>query len=334
VFLNPILVKPDRAADLRDTAYTLMNTTMPVPGSPQDAASPSGDDGRMRCDIAGIPFDFVVATEVAGMIDTWRRSGVRNYISITNAHSVMVCRRDAEMRQATTHAALTLPDSIGIVLAAMILGYGRYQRTTGPELMLRICDQGREYGLRHFFFGGGAGVAERLALRLSERFPGLAVAGTYAPPFRYLDAAEDQAVVDRINVSRADVLWVGLGAPKQEKWIAGHAGQIQATTMIGVGAAFDFHSGKVKWAPTWMRRMGLEWIHRLVLNPKRMWRRNLDSPLFVGLVCWQRMRMALYGQGAMPECGAAATSAPGTTNTNRDSRPDGGVARDLHHTAR
>jgi N-acetylglucosaminyldiphosphoundecaprenol N-acetyl-beta-D-mannosaminyltransferase len=317
--------------DIRQTASSVVNNAVPVPGLPQDEATAS--HCHLRGNIAGIAFDFVAATEVARIIDSWRRAGVRNYISITNAHSVMVCRRDAEMRRATTHAALTLPDSIGIVLAAMILGYGRYQRTTGPDLMLKVCDQGRDYGLRHFFYGGDTGVAERLAQRLSARFPGLAISGTYTPPFRRLDPAEDQADVDRINASRPDVLWVGLGAPKQEKWMAGHAGKIQATTMVGVGAAFDFHSGKVKWAPTWMRQIGLEWAHRLILNPRRMWRRNLDSPLFLALICWQGMRMAFHRTGASSDYGMVASAQPAPLGTG-ESHPDSEATRDLHRVAR
>jgi N-acetylglucosaminyldiphosphoundecaprenol N-acetyl-beta-D-mannosaminyltransferase len=148
-----------------------------------------------------------------------------------------------------------------------------------------------------------------------------------------LDPNEDQADVERINASRADVLWVGLGAPKQEKWMAAHAGQIQATTMVGVGAAFDFHSGKVKWAPTWMRRMGLEWAHRLILNPKRMWRRNLDSPLFVVSVCGQRLRTAFRRGGAKSEYGMVDSTAA-RPDGGIDCRTDNGTARDLHRIAR
>ena len=307
---------------------------MPVAASPQHGASLPDRDRHVRGNIAGIHFDFVIATEVARMIDSWRRSGVHNYLSITNAHSVMVCRRDSEMHWATTHAALTLPDSIGIVLAAMILGYGRCHRTSGPELMLRICDQGREYGLRHFFYGGDAGVPERLAMHLGARFPGLAVAGTYAPPFRRLEPDEDQAVVDRINASRPDVLWVGLGAPKQEKWMASHAGQIQATTMIGVGAAFDFHSGNVKWAPTCDAPAGIGMDPSA--DPESQARCGAATSTARCSSGWCARKGCGWRSAVVAPCRNAAWSrlpSPG--------RPipwtvaaDGEVARDLHHRAR
>jgi N-acetylglucosaminyldiphosphoundecaprenol N-acetyl-beta-D-mannosaminyltransferase len=155
--------------------------------------------------------------------------------------------------------------------------------------MLRICDFGRAHGLKHFFYGGAPGVAEKLAANLQSQFPGMIVAGCACPPFRALTEQEDQAMVDAINASGADVVWIGLGAPKQEKWMAAQAGKLNAAATIGVGAAFDFHAGNVRWAPRWMRNWGLEWMYRLWCEPKRMWRRNLDSPLFLIAVILQLM---------------------------------------------
>ncbi len=242
--------------------------------------------GSVR-NIAGIDFNFLQIRETSGMIDRWRRTGRRAYIALVNPHSVMTARRDSGMGRATDRADLVLPDGIGIILAARMLGYGRHHRVTGPALMLHIADAGRELGLRHFFYGGREGIAESLAQNLSEKYPGLQVAGTFCPPFRQLSESEDQAIVDQINASRADVIWVGMGAPKQEKWMAQHIGRIKATALIGVGAAFDFHSGNMKWAPGWVRKIGCEWAYRLLCEPRRMWRRNLDSPLFLLTVARQ-----------------------------------------------
>ena len=155
--------------------------------------------------------------------------------------------------------------------------------------MLKLCDAGRNKSYRHFFYGGGPDVAAKLAQRLSQSFPGLAVAGTYTPPFRPLSTEEDPRVVERINDAHPDIVWVGLGAPKQEKWMAEHFGKINATAMIGVGAAFDFHAQTVKWAPAWVRKLGLEWAYRLTQQPRHLWRRNLDSPLFLAEVIRQRL---------------------------------------------
>jgi N-acetylglucosaminyldiphosphoundecaprenol N-acetyl-beta-D-mannosaminyltransferase len=200
-----------------------------------------------------------------------------------------MCRQDAALQQATQGAALTLPDGVGIILAANLLGYSHQGRVTGPLLMLRLCDWGRAERLRHFFYGGAVGVAEALAWRLTRRYPGLDVAGTCRPPFRELTPSEDTEIVRRINATKPGVVWVGLGSPKQEKWMARHVGQIDAAALIGVGAAFDFHSGRVRWAPAWMRRMGIEWAYRLLLEPRRMWRRNVNSVFFLAGVLRQRV---------------------------------------------
>lgn len=252
----------------------------------------------MQADVAGVAFDFVLLRQVLDAVEQWKLTGHRSYICLTNPHSVMLCRRDEQMRRATLSAGLTLPDGVGVVLAAELLGYGRQHRVTGPALMLDLCERGVERGIRHYFYGGAEGVAEELARRMSAQFPGLIVAGTCCPPFRTLTDAEDEQIVQRINAASADVVWVGLGAPKQEKWMRDHAGRVSATAMIGVGAAFDFHSGRVSWAPWWVRKLGIEWAYRLALEPRRMWRRNLDSPLFLARVLLQaggqRVRAALH----------------------------------------
>lgn len=248
--------------------------------------------------ILGVRFDLVGYESAFKTIETWRDNSSRKYITITNPHSVLMCYRDEEMGQATRQAGMTLPDGAGIILGAILLGYKNCGRVTGPTLMLKLCDWGREEGYRHFFYGGKEGVAERLKERLCQVYPDLQVVGTYCPPFRQLSEQEDQEIVRAINATHPDIVWVGLGAPKQEKWMAEHLGRINATAMIGVGAAFDFHSGRAKWAPAWMRRLGLEWAYRLAQNPRRMWRRYLDSPLFLSKVIWQRLTMAL---GLIPE---------------------------------
>ena len=247
-----------------------------------------------RLSVAGINFDFIPQGHILDILQNWRITGKRTYLAVTNPHSVMLCRRDPDMRHATAHATLTLPDGVGIILAAKLLGYGRRHRCTGPALMLEICDRGRELNFRHFFLGGAQGIPEKLAHRLQSRFPGLHVCGTLSPPFRHLSDDEDNQLVRYINSTKPDILWIGLGAPKQEIWMANHFGRIHAPVMIGVGAAFDFHSGNLSWAPGWVRRFGIEWAYRLLREPRRMWRRNLDSPLFLLHVLAQSLRSRLY----------------------------------------
>jgi N-acetylglucosaminyldiphosphoundecaprenol N-acetyl-beta-D-mannosaminyltransferase len=161
------------------------------------------------------------------------------------------------------------------------LGHPDQLRISGPDLMWQICEQAPASGVSCFLYGATDATLAKLTSALGQAFPELQIAGAYAPPFRALSEAEDLDVIDRINASGAGIVWVGLGCPKQELWMAAHRGRIQAV-MLGVGAAFDFHSGVVKRAPPWMRRVGLEWLHRLCSNPGRLWKRYLVSnTLFV-----------------------------------------------------
>jgi N-acetylglucosaminyldiphosphoundecaprenol N-acetyl-beta-D-mannosaminyltransferase len=237
--------------------------------------------------IVGVGVHLTTYEEVVRMIQAWKDEGRREYVVVVNPHSVMMCHRDRDMGWATRNAALTLPDGVGITLAARMLGYQHCGRVTGPALMLRLCECGRRYQLRHYFYGAAEGVSECLAERLCGAYPGLQVAGTCAPPFRPPTREEDEQIVRLINSAHPDIVWVGLGAPLQEKWMAEHVGRISAAALIGVGAAFDFHSGHVKWAPHWIRTAGLEWAFRLAGHPGRLWRRNVDSPLFLISVTWQ-----------------------------------------------
>lgn len=254
----------------------------------------------VKRDILKIGFHLASYADAMETIERWKRCGRRGYVAMTPPHAVMESRWDAQMRRALQRADMVLPDGIGIILAARLLGYPNQGRTTGPTLMLRVCDWGHRQGFRHFFYGGAEGIADRLAEHLAEKYPGLQVAGTYCPPFRPLSEQEDRDVVDMINTTEPDIVWVGLGAPKQEKWMARHVGRIAATALIGVGAAFDFHSGNTKWAPSWIRKLGLEWAYRLAHDPKRLWLRNLYNPLFLAEVLGQRAMLTLGRRQAAP----------------------------------
>jgi len=244
--------------------------------------------------ILDVDFDLIDYPSVLRQIVDWKEQGSHKSITITNPHSVILCRNDEQMQKATKSAALTLPDGIGIILAAKILGYSHNGRLTGPDLMLKCCDKGRENNYRHFFYGGAEGIADKLAEKLSKKYSGLTVAGTYCPPFRKISKKEDAEIVEMINDTKPDILWVGLGAPKQEIWMADHLDRIKATAMIGVGAAFDFHSGNIKRAPQWMQKCHLEWTHRLLADPIRMWQRYLiNGPFFLSKVIAQKIAVTL-----------------------------------------
>jgi N-acetylglucosaminyldiphosphoundecaprenol N-acetyl-beta-D-mannosaminyltransferase len=161
-------------------------------------------------------------------------------------------------------------------------GAAHMRRVCGRDLMREVCQLAVERGWSSFFYGGGPGVPELLVERLTTRFPGFRVAGTWSPPFRPLTPDEDRLVIERINRSGADLVWVGLSTPKQERWMAAHASRLDAPALLGVGAAFDMHAGLVPQAPLWMQLSGLEWLYRLVREPRRLWRRYLrNNPRFV-----------------------------------------------------
>jgi N-acetylglucosaminyldiphosphoundecaprenol N-acetyl-beta-D-mannosaminyltransferase len=215
-------------------------------------------------------------------------SGTRTRVHFCNVHSLVSAQDDAQLRQVFASPAIVFTDGMPLVWLAKLGGHAD-QRVSGPDIMESVIDGGRAKGYRHFFYGGEAGVPEELAAALTERFPGLQVAGTYSPPFRPLTTEEDQRVVDMINAAAPDFLWVGLGAPKQEFWVAEHRRRLNVPVMLAVGAAFNFHSGRSRRAPMWMQHAGLEWVHRLASEPRRLFGRYASTNLrFAALVLRSR----------------------------------------------
>lgn len=201
-------------------------------------------------------------------------------ISITNTESMYHALRRPEHMAYVQRADHSLCDGVGVIVAGWFWGL-RINRYNGPILQLDCSARGIEKGWRHYFYGGKEGVADEMARRLRAQFPGIQIVGTYCPPFRSLTPEEDQAVVDAINAAKPDIVWVGLGLLKQEQWIATHLGRIQTPWMVGVGAAFDYHSGAVPWAPRVLRALGLEWVFRLAIQPRLRARRYWWSFVFV-----------------------------------------------------
>ncbi len=205
-------------------------------------------------------------------------SAPARYVCVTTVHGVGEARADPAFRRILNASWLTTPDGMPLVW----LGPRGIERVYGPDLLLAVCDAGRTVGLTHYFYGGNPGVAEELSARLTARFPGLAVVGTVTPPFRPLNATEAATLRADVARTRPDVIWVGLGTPKQERFMAEFAPTLDAGVLIGIGAAFDFHSGRVRQAPRWMQRSGLEWLFRLCTEPRRLGPRYLKTnPLFV-----------------------------------------------------
>jgi N-acetylglucosaminyldiphosphoundecaprenol N-acetyl-beta-D-mannosaminyltransferase len=209
-------------------------------------------------------------------IGRWASGHRSSYVCVCNTHSLTVMRQSSAVRQAIQSSDLATPDGMPVALMLRRLGFHGQPRINGPDLMWRLCGLAEQSDIAVFFYGNTEATLAALQRRLEQSFPRLTVAGTLAPPFRALTPAEDRAAVDAINRSGAGLVFVSLGCPKQELWMAEHRGRIDAV-MIGVGAAFDFHAGTLKRAPRWMQRAGLEWLHRLAGEPRRLWRRYLVS---------------------------------------------------------
>jgi len=210
-----------------------------------------------------------------------RRRG-HHFFCFCEASLLSSILRDAELAQAVNRADAVFPDGIALVALARLRGHSLPQRIPGPSFLLAACADGVERGWRHFFYGGGPGVADKLAERLRRDYPGIAIAGTHCPPFRPLTASEELATRQMIESAKPDLLWVCLGSPKQERWCAEHVGQINVPIMLAVGAAFDFHTGQQAWAPKWIRKIGMEWAFRTLTGGKRTFLRNLRCVSVVG----------------------------------------------------
>ena len=221
--------------------------------------------------------------EVVAWMEAVIAAGARAYVTAAAVNLVMSAREDPRARAAVLGATLAVPDGQPLVWALHALGHARATRVYGPDLMARFCARAAAGGTPIYLYGGrtpeALGLLER---RLRERFPGLQIAGGFSPPFRELTPEEEREVLAAIDASGAQVVWVGTGQPKQEKWMLAMRPRLSAPLLVGVGAAFDFHAGLVPQAPAWMQRRGLEWVYRLWREPRRLWRRYARyNPLFV-----------------------------------------------------
>jgi N-acetylglucosaminyldiphosphoundecaprenol N-acetyl-beta-D-mannosaminyltransferase len=233
--------------------------------------------------VLDVPLALTDYERALDWIDAAVAADAREYVCVAAVHTVMESRDDAALRSAVEGAAFTVPDGQPLAWALRALGHDIDARVYGPELMERACARAAGTGQRHYLYGGrDQSALFKLTLRLRQRFPGLRIVGGWSPPFRELSEAELDAVAADINRARPDVVWVGIGVPKQEKWMAAMRDRLDAPVLVGVGAAFDFHAGLVPQAPPWMQRHGLEWLFRLKQEPRRLWKRYArHNPRFV-----------------------------------------------------
>lgn len=219
----------------------------------------------------------------------------KGYVCITGVHGVMESQNDPQLRAIHNSAFLCTPDGMPMVWMGKLKGFKEMSRVYGPDLMLDIMEISKQFGIRHFFYGGANGVALELKRRFEEKFPGIQIVGTYEPPFRALNPDEQNQLTRLVSETKPDIFWVGLSTPKQERFMAEFLPKLDVALMVGVGAAFDFHSGRIRQAPRWMQRSGLEWFFRLCVEPKRLWRRYLsNNPRFVFRVACQLSGIKKY----------------------------------------
>ncbi len=227
--------------------------------------------------VSALNLDLAVST-ISRALEQKRKG----YICVTGVHGVSEAQAEPAFRDILNASFLNTPDGMPMVWMGRWQGFRDMGRVYGPDLMLRLCELSAGRGFTHFFYGGAPGVAEELKGRLEARFPGVRVVGTCSPPFRPLTVEEEAQLAERVSRLKPDLFWVGLSTPKQERFMAAHWQTLEATLFVGVGAAFDFHTGRVRQAPRWMQRSGLEWLFRLGCEPRRLWKRYLkNNPLFL-----------------------------------------------------
>ncbi|MGE0878842.1 MAG: WecB/TagA/CpsF family glycosyltransferase [Acidimicrobiia bacterium] len=257
------------------------------------AMGAAGERTYPLVDVLSVP---VTATTLSGAVDRverWIGSRTPGYVTFTGVHGVMECQSDSDLLAIHQQAAMVCADGMPMVWAAKSVGYRDVTRVYGPDFMLEMSARAAEKGYRYFFYGGKEGVAEQLAASLQARYPGLQVVGSYCPPFRALTPEEKAEVVERITASGADLVWVGLSTPKQERWMAEFCPVLDGPVLLGVGAAFDIHSGNLRQAPMWIRKRGFEWLYRLLMEPRRLWKRYLsNNPRFAWAILRRRPRRA------------------------------------------
>jgi N-acetylglucosaminyldiphosphoundecaprenol N-acetyl-beta-D-mannosaminyltransferase len=246
------------------------------PSRPAEMALKEPNVESATFDVLGVRTHPVQIGGVVERMQGWIRACDGSHsIAATSMHGIVEAQHDPSFKEALNATDLVVPDGMPLVWLGRRQGHVLPRRVYGPDLLLAFCEESAGDGYRHFFYGGEPCVAEQLAGSLKTRFQGLNVVGTCSPPFRLLSAKEDEEIVEMINRAAPDVLWVGLGAPKQERWMHEHKTRLRVPVMVGVGAAFDMLSGRRKQAPRWMRENGLEWFFRLLQEPRRLWRRYL-----------------------------------------------------------
>lgn len=248
-----------------------------------------------RVNILGVGVHAVNIPSALQAVADAVREGWKGYVCVTGVHGIMEAQKSVEMREILNSAFLNVPDGMPVVWVGRSRGFREMQRVYGPDFMLAVCERSVCEGWRHFLYGGRPGVAEKLQMVLQEKFSGITIAGTYTPPFRPLNSDEEADLQDQVRKAKPDCFWVGLSTPKQERFMSKALATLDVKVMFGVGAAFDVWTGNIQDAPAWMKRSGLQWLHRLIQEPQRLWRRYaVIVPSFLFLILLQMLGLKKY----------------------------------------
>jgi N-acetylglucosaminyldiphosphoundecaprenol N-acetyl-beta-D-mannosaminyltransferase len=279
-------------------------TQLQLSDAPPKLANPLCDGSRTvfesefvheYANVLGVKVSAIDLSRAVDMADRWIAAKNHGYICFTGVHGVMEAQSNSEFRHILNHAFISAPDGMPMSWVGHIQGFVKMNRVFGPDFMAAMCQLSIERNYRHFFYGGESGVAELLKEMLESRFPGLQVVGTYTPPFRSLTPEEEEEVFAQVRESRPHIIWIGLSTPKQERFMERYIDRLQVPLLVGVGAAFDYHTGRVRDCSDWIKRAGLQWLHRLLQNPRRLWKRYLwNNPAFIWNITLQMLRLKQY----------------------------------------
>ena len=255
---------------------------------------------RPYVNVLGVQVEpLAMETTVARVAESLREQQ-KGYVCLINVYGVMEAQRNPGLAAAYAGSLIAVPDGMPTVWVGRSLGYHGMQRVAGPDLMLEVFRRKEFAGYTHFFYGGKEGIAEELRTSFKERFPWARVVGTYTPPYRELSPEEEVEIVATVRDLKPDIIWVGIGAPKQEQFMHRYLPWLETRLMFGVGAAFDYHTGRIKDCDEWIKRAGLQWLHRLMQDPRHLWRRYLrNNPAFLWRIALQLTGLRRYSEAAV-----------------------------------
>lgn len=248
-----------------------------------------------HANVLGVKVSAINLNQAVELADQWIAAGNPGYVCVTGVHGVMEAQSDSDFRRILNQAIMNTPDGMPMTWVGHFQGYSEMDRVFGPDFMAALCASSVSRGYRHFLYGGEPGVADLLRENLQKKHPGLEIVGTYTPPFRSLTTDEEEDLFLKVNEARPHIMWIGLSTPKQEKFMAQYIDRLGVPLLVGVGAAFDFHTGRIQDSPAWVKRTGMQWLHRLLQDPKRLWKRYLrNNPAFLWKIALQLSGLQKY----------------------------------------